>query len=214
MWKAEGTIVGVVKDFHGTSLHNDIRPIVFVMYQNLPYAYWLIKVRGSFVADARDFVKSTVASVVPGYPIEPRFLDEHFKNQYMREERLGRILKFFTLLAIFVSCLGLLGLAAFMAARRSKEIAIRKVLGATNVSIMGILSREFAILIVLANIIAWPLGFFLMNRWMMNFAYHTSVGLGIFFVAGTVALSIALLTVSYQTFRAATSNPADRLRNE
>jgi putative ABC transport system permease protein len=214
MWRVEGTLVGVVKDFHGTSLHNDIRPIVFAMYQNLPYAYWFIKVRGSFVPESRDFVKTTVASVIPGYPVEPRFLDEHFQDQYVREERQGRILQVFTLLAIFISCLGLLGLAAFMAARRSKEIAIRKVLGATNLSIMRILSREFAILIVMANIIAWPMGFFMMRRWMENFSYHTSVGVGIFFVAGAAALIVALLTVSYETFQAATSNPANRLRNE
>ena len=214
MWQDEGTIVGVVKDFHGTSLHNDIRPIVFVMYQNLPYSNWFIKVRGSRIAESIDFVKRTIAAVVPGYPVEPEFLDEHFQRQYLNEDRLGKILMCFTGLAIFVSCLGLFGLAAFMAARRSKEIAIRKVLGASIGSVMRILSREFIVLIVLANIIAWPLGLFVMSRWMRNFSYHTSIGLGVFIIAGTVALAIALLTVSYQTFRAATANPADRLRNE
>jgi ABC-type antimicrobial peptide transport system permease subunit len=184
------------------------------MYQNLPYSYWLIKIRGSFIPESMEYVKRTAAAVVPGYPVGPRFLDEHFQNQYMREGRLGKILQSFTLLAIFVSCLGLFGLAAFMATRRSKEIAIRKVMGATNVSIIGILSKEFTILIVLANVIAWPLGFFVMSRWMENFAYHTSVGVRIFLVAGAAALAIAMLTVSYQTFRAATANPTDRLRNE
>jgi putative ABC transport system permease protein len=214
MWEKEGTIVGVVKDFHGTSLHNDIRPIVFVMYQNLPYSNWFIKIRGSRIAESIDFVKKTIAAVVPGYPVEPEFLDEHFQRQYINEGRLGKILTSFTGLAIFVSCLGLFGLAAFMAARRSKEIAIRKVLGASIGSVMRNLSREFIVLIVLANIIAWPLGLFVMSRWMRNFSYHTSIGLGVFIAAGTAALAIALLTVSYQTFRAATANPADRLRNE
>jgi putative ABC transport system permease protein len=214
MWQEEGTIVGVVKDFHGTSLHNDIRPIVFVMYQNLPYSDWFIKIRGSRIAESIDFVKNTIAAIVPGYPVEPEFLDEHFQRQYINEGRLGKILTSFTGLAIFISCLGLFGLVAFMAARRSKEIAIRKVLGASIWSVMRILSREFIVLIVLANIIAWPLGLFVMSRWMRNFSYHTSIGLGVFIAAGTVALAIALLTVSYQTFRAATANPADRLRNE
>ncbi|MCJ7686016.1 MAG: FtsX-like permease family protein, partial [Desulfobacteraceae bacterium] len=214
MWKDEGTIVGVVKNFHATSLHNNIQPIVFVMYQNLPYSYWFIKVRDSFVSGSIDFIEKTIASVVPGYPLAPRFLDEHFNDQYMREDRLGRILQYFTLLAVFISCLGLFGLAAFMASRRAKEIAIRKVLGATNGRVMGILSREFVLLVLLANIIAWPLGFFVVNRWMKNFAYHTHVGIGIFLSAGLTALAIALLTVSFQTFRAATTNPADRLRNE
>jgi putative ABC transport system permease protein len=214
MWQNEGTIVGVVKDFHGTSLHNDIRPIVFLMYQNLPYSNWFIKIRGSRIAESIDLVKKTIAAVVPGYPVEPEFLDEQFQRQYINEDRLGKILLTFTGLAIFISCLGLFGLAAFMAARRSKEIAIRKVLGASIWSVIRILSREFIVLIVLANIIAWPLGLFVMSRWMRNFSYHTGIGLGIFIAAGTVALVIALLTVSYQTLRAATANPADRLRNE
>jgi putative ABC transport system permease protein len=214
MWEKEGTIVGVVKDFHGTSLHNDIRPIVFVMYQNLPYSNWFIKIRGSRIAESMDFVKKTIAAVVPGYPVEPEFLDEHFQRQYIDEGRLGKILTSFTGLAIFISCLGLFGLVAFMAARRSKEIAIRKVLGASIWSVMRILSREFIILVVLANIIAWPLGLFVMSRWMRNFSYHTSIGLGVFIAAGTAALVIAILTVSHQAFRAATANPADRLRNE
>jgi len=214
MWEKEGTIVGVVKDFHGTSLHNDIRPIVFVMYQNLPYSNWFIKIRGSRIAESMDFVKKTIAAVVPGYPVEPEFLDEHFQRQYINEGRLGKILTSFTGLAIFISCLGLFGLVAFMAARRSREIAIRKVLGASIWSVMRILSREFIVLIALSNIIAWPLGLFVMSQWMRNFSYHTNIGLGVFIAAGTVALAIALLTVSYQTFRAATANPADRLRNE
>jgi len=214
MWKDEGTIVGVVKDFHGTSLYNDIRPIVFVMYQNLPYSNWFIKIRGSRIAESMDFVKKTIAAVVPGYPVEPEFLDEHFQRQYLNEGRLGKILTSFTGLAIFISCLGLFGLVAFMAARRSKEIAIRKVLGASIWSVMRILSREFIVLVVLANIIAWPLGLFVMSRWMRNFSYHTRISFGVFIAAGIAALAIALLTVSYQTFRAATANPADRLRNE
>jgi putative ABC transport system permease protein len=214
MWEKEGAIVGVVKDFHGTSLHNDIRPVVFVMYQNLPYSNWFIKIRGSRIAESMDFVKKTIAAVAPGYPVEPGFLDEHFQRQYINEGRLGKILTSFTGLAIFISCLGLFGLAAFLAARRSKEIAIRKVLGASIWGVMRILSREFIVLIVLANIIAWPLGLFVMSRWMRNFSYHTSIGLGVFIAAGMAALAIALLTISYQTFRAATANPADRLRNE
>ncbi len=214
MWKNEGTIVGVVKDFHGTSLHNDIRPIVFLMYQNLPYSNWFIKIRGSRITESIDFVKKTIASIVPGYPVEPEFLDEQFQRQYINEDRLGKILVCFTGLAIFISCLGLFGLAAFMAARRSKEIAIRKVLGASGWSVIRILSREYIVLIALANIIAWPLGFFAMSRWMRNFSYHTGMGFGVFIAAGTVALVIALLTVSYQTLRAAAANPADRLRNE
>lgn len=214
MWRDEGVIVGVVKDFHGTSLHNDIRPIVFLMYQNLPYSNWFIKIRESGIHDSIDFIKSTIASVVPGYPVEPEFLDQKFQQQYLNEKRLEKILKYFTGLAIFISCLGLFGLASFMAARRSKEIAIRKVLGASTWNVLRILGKEFAVLVLLANIITWPAGFFIMKRWIQNFAYHTRLGLGIFLVSGIIALAVSLLTVSYQTFRAASALPADRLRVE
>ncbi|MFC2157043.1 ABC transporter permease [Acidobacteriota bacterium] len=214
MWQDEGTIVGVVKDFHGTSLHNNIRPIVFVMYQNLPYSYWYVKIRGENIQKTTEFVRTTVSSLVPGYPIEITFLDEHFHNQYLREERLGQILKYFTFLAIFVSCLGLFGLAAFMASRRSKEIAIRKVCGASNWKVIGILSREFVILIGLANLFAWPLGFFVMNRWTENFAYRAGVSVWVFVLSALLSLFVALLTVSSQSIKTAVSNPVDSLRDE
>jgi putative ABC transport system permease protein len=214
MWKNEGTIVGVVKDFHGTSLHNDIRPIVFLMYQNLPYSNWFIKIEGTHVTKATEAVRNTIASLVPGYPIEITFLDEHFNNQYLREDRLGEILKYFTLLAIFISCLGLFGLAAFLAARRSKEIAIRKILGASTFGVLGILSREFIILIALANVIAWPLGFFFMSRWLQNFAYQAGISIWIFLISASISFFIALLTVNLQSFKTAASNPVDSLRHE
>ena len=214
MWEAEGTIVGVVKDFHGTSLHNDIRPIVFVMYQNLPYSNWFIKIRGGNMAETIGFVRDTVESLVPGYPLEIKFLDEHFNNLYVREGRLMSILKYFTILAVFVSCLGLFGLAAFMVARRSKEIAIRKVMGASMWKVMGMLSREFVILIGIANLIAWPLGFYIMNRWMQNFAYKAGVSVWVFVFSAALSLLIALLTVSAQSVKAVVSNPVDSLRYE
>jgi putative ABC transport system permease protein len=214
MWQDEGSIVGVVKDFHGTSLHNDIRPIVFVMYQNLPYSNWFIKIRGGNLAESIDFVGDTIGSLVPGYPFEITFLEERFHDQYLREGRLANILKYFTLLAILVSCMGLFGLAAFMAARRSKEIAIRKVLGASMWTVMGILSREFVILIGLANLIAWPLGFLIMNRWMQNFAYRAGISIWIFVFSAVMSLLIALLTVSAQSIKTVVSNPVDSLRHE
>jgi putative ABC transport system permease protein len=141
-------------------------------------------------------------------------LDEHFNNQYLREGRLGEILRYFTLLAIFISCLGLFGLAAFLAARRSKEIAIRKILGASTFGVMGILSREFIILITLANVIAWPLGFFFMSRWMQNFAYKAGFNIWIFLFSASVSFLIALLTVNLHSVKAAVANPVDSLRHE
>ena len=214
MWRAEGSIVGVVKDFHGTSLHNDIRPIVFVMYQNLPYSNWFIKIQETNMQESMDFVRNTIAGIIPGYPLEIVFMDEHFQNQYVRETRLGRILRYFTVLAIFISCLGLFGLAAFLAARCSKEIAIRKILGASMGKVIGILSKEFLLLITLANVIAWPLSFLLMNRWLQNFAYRTGISVWIFVFSAALSLLIALLTVIVQSIKAAVANPVDSLRYE
>ena len=214
MWTAEGDIIGVVKDFHATSLHNEIRPIVFVLYQNLPYFYMYVKIRPTDIPGTIDLIKSTMETYVPGYLFEFRFLDDYFNEQYIREERIGEILKYFTLLAIFISCLGLFGLASFMAEKRTKEIAIRKVLGATHTGILRILSREFIILITIANVIAWPVAYFFMNKWMQGFTFHTTIGLWLFVLAGILALSIALLTVSYQTIKATRANPVDSLKYE
>lgn len=214
MWTDEGEIIGVVKDFHGTSLHNEIRPIVFVLYQNLPYFYIYVKIRPINIPGTIDFLENTMRTIVPGYPFRYTFLDEYFNRQYNREDRIGNIIKYFTFLAIFISCLGLLGLVSFMAERRTKEIAIRKVLGATNTSIVGILSKEFAVLIAMANAIAWPLSYYFMNRWIHGFAFHTNIGLWLFVTAGIVALLLALLTVSYQAIKAARANPVDCLKYE
>ncbi len=214
MWEDEGQIVGVVKDFHATSLHNAIRPIVFVMYQNLPYSNWFIKIKAGQVKKTTDMVKNTVASVVPGFPIQMRFLDDIFQNQYLREERLGRILKYFSIFAIFISSLGLFGLATFMVTRRSKEIAIRKILGASMGKILAILGQEFVFLIILANLFAWPLGFIIMNRWMQNFSYRPGLNIWIYMLAGAISLFLAMLTVSYQSLKTAIANPADSLRHE
>lgn len=214
MWEAEGQIVGVVKDFHATSLHNEIEPIVFVLYKNMPYFYLLVKINSANLQGAIKFLKSTVEKFSPGYPVNYKFLDEYFARQYWRDERIGNILKYFTFLAIFISCLGLSGLAAFMTARRSKEIAIRKVLGASIPNVTGILLREFVILVFCANIIAWPLAYYFMSKWIQNFAFHPGLTLWLFVIAGTIALVIALFTVGYKTLRAAAANPVDKLRNE
>ena len=173
-----------------------------------------VKIRPTDIPGTIDLIKSTMETYVPGYLFEFRFLDDYFNEQYIREERIGEILKYFTLLAIFISCLGLFGLASFMAEKRTKEIAIRKVLGATHTGILRILSREFIILITIANVIAWPVAYFFMNKWMQGFTFHTTIGLWLFVLAGILALSIALLTVSYQTIKATRANPVDSLKYE
>jgi putative ABC transport system permease protein len=133
---------------------------------------------------------------------------------YRVEQRLGKIFNYFTLLAFFISCLGLLGLAAFMAERRTKEIGIRKVMGASQSSIIRLLNREYAMLLIIANIVAWPVAYFAMHKWLQNFAYRAQIEIGIFILSGLLAVLIAFLTVSFQAIRAAKTDPTKSLRSE
>ena len=133
---------------------------------------------------------------------------------YKSEQRLGKIFPYFAFLAIFISCLGLFALASFMAEQRTKEIGVRKILGASVVSIILLLSKEFSKWVPLANLFAWPVAYYVMKKWLDNFAYRSNLGIEIFFLSGLLALGIALLTVSYQSIKAATANPVDSLRYE
>jgi putative ABC transport system permease protein len=148
------------------------------------------------------------------YPFEFRFVDDDFNLAYTNIERMGSLADVFTLVAIFIACLGLFGLASFTAEQRSKEIGIRKVLGASMPGIVVLLSKEFTKWVLIANVIGWPLAYLVMHRWLQNFAYRVEIGIEIFILSGLAALFIALLAVSYKTIKAATANPADSLRYE
>jgi putative ABC transport system permease protein len=214
MGSDEGELIGVVKDFHGTSLHSDIRPIVFCLYQNLPYFHMFVKIDSEGIPETIANIKKTIAKFTPDFIFSFSFLDEEFNRQYRNEERLTQIINAFTFLAIFVSCLGLFGLASFSAEQKTKEIAVRKVLGASVSKIVGMLSKEVLVLVGMANVIAWPLAYVLMRNWIQSYSYHTQIHIWMFFGAGIIALLIALFTVSYQSIKAALSNPADSLRHE
>jgi len=214
MWTREGEIVGVVKDFHGTSLHNQIRPIVFVLYKNLPYFNMFVKINPVQTSATIDFIGATIKEAVPDFVYAYSFLDSYFEQQYWREERFKNLLKYFTVLSVFISCMGMLGLISFMAEQRTKEVAIRKVLGAGNTTIVGTLSKEFVLLVGLANLIAWPLAFYFTRQWMQYYAYHTGIGWWVFVVSGAASLVISLFTVSFQSIKAAHANPIDSLRYE
>jgi putative ABC transport system permease protein len=151
---------------------------------------------------------------LPYQPFEYSFLDERFADMYQTEQRIGRIFGVFAGFAIFIGCLGLFGLAAFTAEQRTKEIGIRKVLGATSPNIIRLMTRELVILIALANVIAWPVAFWVMKGWLEDFSYRVSMSVWVFVGAGSLTLLIALLTVSYQAVKAAIANPADSLRYE
>jgi putative ABC transport system permease protein len=214
-WNTTKTVVGVVRDFHLESLHNKISPLL-IESEPSRYRFILIKIRPESLLDTLSFIKEKWKEIDPTETLDYWFLDESesFTWQYQSEQRLSKMFSYFALLAIFIACLGLFGLANFTAEQRTKEIGIRKAMGASISSIILLLSKEFAKWILIANIIAWPIAYFAMNRWMQNFAYRINIGLSAFILAGLITLVIALLTVSYQAIKAARANPVDALRYE
>jgi putative ABC transport system permease protein len=212
-----GIIIGVIKDFHFAPLHKKIEPLVLHL---MPYQYWMYR-NYVFARIKTDNISRTITSiesiwdkVIPEYPFEFHFLDDTIEARYRSEQRLETILRIFTILAISISCFGLFGLISFTAQTRAKEIGIRKVLGASVGSVVRLLSKEFVVLVVLANIIAWPVAYFVMTGWLKNFAYRTEIGLATFLLSGFIALVIAILTVCYQSIKAALANPVNSLRYE
>ena len=212
----EGTIIGVVKDFHGTSFRNQIRPTFFMMryYDVLPKSRMFVRVGRENIHATMAFIQDKCEQFSPEFIFNYRFLDDYFNQIYTSEEHMRTLLEYFAILAIFISCLGLLGLASFMAERRKKEIAIRKVLGAKVISLVFQLSKEFAMLVLLSNLIAWPIAYYFMNKWIDGFTYRTDIGITIFVFAAVGALAIALLTVSFQALKATNANPIDSIKHE
>ena len=205
-------VIGVVKDFHFRSLQEKISPLLMLRGGNSGNI--LVKIKTEKVADLLASVKQQWNQFSPIAPFTYSFLDERFGQTYLAEKRIGRILGIFAGLTIFIACLGLFGLATFTTRQRTKEIGIRKVLGASVSGIAVMLSKDFLQLVLLANVLSWPLAWWAMNRWLEDFAYRTEVSGWMFGLAGAVALLIALLTVSFQAVKAALANPVKNLRTE
>lgn len=211
----KGTIVGIVKDFHFRPLHEEIEPLVmFCMPGNFNYLCVRLQPDVSGIPGTIRHIESVWNKIAPHFPFQYSFMDARFARLYRSEQKTGRIFGHFTFLAIFLSCLGLFGLAAQIAEQRTKEIGIRKVMGATVAGITLLLTRDFMKWIIVANVIAWPTAYLVMNRWLQNYAYRTSLGVGILILATFIALFIAFLTVSFQTIRAAVVDPVESLRYE
>ncbi len=213
MWGEEKTIIGVVKDFHISSLHEAIVPLVFRLNPQGTSTFMLR------IAPGRE--RETIASIEDlykkfnsGFLFEYRFLDELYQAQYISEQRVSALSKYFAALGIIISCLGLFGLAAYNAAVRTREIGIRKVLGASAADVVALLSRDFVLLIILSMAIGFPLSWMAMNAWLAGFAYRVDIGAGVFIVAGTSMMVLALVTVCWQSLRAALANPVKSLRIE
>lgn len=209
-------IVGVVKDFHYMGLQSAIEPLVLQHFlaNNTRIGYFTLTMKTSDMHETVRFVGNTWSDLFPEYPFEYFFLDEDFKRLYEKEERLSQMINALTYLGIFVTCLGLWGLSSLSTEQRIKEIGIRKILGASVSGIILLLSKEFTKWVLAANIIAWPIGYFLLQNWLQNFAYRTQVTPHIFILSALFALAIAAITVSLQTMRAAKANPVESLRYE
>jgi putative ABC transport system permease protein len=209
----KGRIIGVVKDFNYKKLYEKVSSAVIQIY---PEAYWkvAVKLKTADAAKTINYITKIWKKHSPGYPIDYTFMDENFKRMYQSEDKFRALLIIFTGLAIFIGCLGLFGLAAYTAERRTKEIGIRKILGADVNSIVMLLSGEFLQLILIALVIATPLAWYFMNGWLKDFAYRIEIGWPVFVLAGVIAIVIAMLTVSYQGIKAALVNPVKHLRVE
>jgi putative ABC transport system permease protein len=212
-----GAVIGVVKDFHNFPFFRRSGPVVLALSSTTIRTqprYLSIKIHSENMTETVSSIERIWDQFSNGWPFEYSFMDEAYDQMYKSEIRMNHLFRSFSALAIFLSCLGLFGLVSFTVERRTKEISIRKVLGASVPEIFMLLSRGLSKWVLLANIIAWPVAYYVMNRWLQNFAYRTGLSVWIFLLSGLAAFCIALFTVSYQTIKAATANPIDSLRYE
>ena len=208
----KGKLIGIVKDFNFESLHQQIRPMIF--WQRPNYNALSIKINSAAMKEGLAQLEKAWKSFLPARPFDYQFLSERYRSLYEAEQKQSQLFTAFAGLAIFIASLGLFGLATFNTLQRIKEIGIRKVLGASIPNILTLLSKEIIILIIAANVVAWPLAWYFMNKWLATFAYHIDMDVLVYILAAVVAILIALITVSAQTIKAAMSNPAKTLRYE
>lgn len=207
-------IIGIVNDFHMESLHTKIGPTAVILSVTRPSVLLSVRVRPGDLPKTLGFLEDKWREFTNNQPFEYVFFDDQFDMLYKAEIQAGKVITAFACLAVLIACLGLLGLASFTASQRTKEIGIRKVLGATTPGILVLLNKDFVKRVLVANLIAWPLAYYAMNKWLQNFAYRIRISIWMFIAAAVIALFIALFTVSYQTVRAARGNPVDSLRYE
>lgn len=209
-----GKVIGVLKDFHFSSMHQPIEPLILRLDENWGWGTVLVRMKAGNTKEVLSGLEKLCASMNPKFPFTWQFSDSEFSKLYQSEAIVSKLSNYFAFLAIFISCLGLFGLATFTAVQRTKEIGVRKVLGASVSQIIVMLSGSFVKLIMVAMLVAFPVAWYFMNKWLDNFAYKVHLGWIIFLIAGSVAVAIALLTVSYQAIKAAVANPVKSLRTE
>ncbi len=209
----KGKLIGVVKDFHFESLHQEIIPMIFFIGKG-SYNNMSVKIAGDNMQTGLEHLQKIWKEFLPNRPFDYQFISDRYQKLYETEQKQGQLFTVFSALAIFIACLGLFGLATFNTLQRVKEIGVRKVLGASVPHILLLLSKEIIILIVMANLVAWPIAWILMGQWLKSFAYHIDMNLLVYVVAALLAILVALVTVSTQTIKAAMTNPANTLRYE
>ncbi len=212
-WSVPGPIIGVMKDYHISSFHEAIEPIILHLHPQWSNLM-IVRAEAGKTTEVLDGLRQVIGKVSPAFPFDYRFVDDSFEELYRSETTVGTLANSFAAMAIFISCLGLLGLIIFTAEQRTKEIGVRKVLGASVSTIYGMLSKDFLLLVVIAFAVSTPLAWYLMNDWLAGFAYRTTIGVGVFIVAGVAALGIAMVTITYQALKAALENPVKSLRSE
>jgi len=211
----QAKIIGVVKDFNFRSLHNEVEPVFFAIAPGWYNEFYIkLKSRNQNIAEVINLIENKIKEFVPNYPFNYSFLDDDIVQLYSSEEHVGTLIEYGALLAILVACLGLIGLASFDAELRTKEIGIRKVHGASLLGIVLLLSKEYVKWVFIANVIAWPVAYYSINKWLQNFAYHSEIDFLLFIISGLIVLAIALFSVCYQIIRAASANPIDSIKYE
>ena len=210
----EGRVVGVMKDFHFHSLRRGIGPLAIAIGSDDYWNHVLVKIHQNDVSSTLEDLNGIWKSVFPHIPFAFRFMEEQYERQYRSEVRMGKLINVFAILAVFIACLGLIGLTSFAVEQRRKEICIRKVLGASAGNVLWILGRELVLWVLVANVIAWPIAYFVMSGWLRNFAYRIGVRPEFFVFSSVIALAVAISAVSFQSLKAAASNPVDALRFE
>jgi putative ABC transport system permease protein len=209
-----GVITGIAKNFNFNSMHYKVETMFMFNQKNWGYSNASVKIKPGKTAEALSSIKATWKSIYPDFPFEYQFLDEHFQEVYRADNQVSKIVSILAALAIIISCLGLFGLASFSAEKRVKEIGVRKVLGASVQSVVLLLSGHFIKLVFIANLIAWPLAWYVMHRWLQDFAYRINITWGTFAFVAFISVLIALLTISFQSVKAAIANPVKSLRSE
>lgn len=211
----EFTIVGLVKDFHFKSIHTKIEPLIMFKFRDINSLNRIfIRIQDGKSKEAVAIVEKEWKALNQETASNYRFLDDDFNDLYQAETTTGEIFSYFSILAILISCLGLFGLASFTAEQRTKEIGIRKVLGANVSNIFYMVTKDFALLVLIAFVISTPISWFWMSDWLNSFAYRVDIGIWVFLLSGILTCLIALLTVSYHSLNAATKNPVNSLKTE